>query len=313
MKERSHTDYGLEDFESGKKNILFITGYFASGKSSLAREYSKKYNALNIELDLIHSNFLNNACDPEFLEYEKDAKEFKIFWIPFILKNKLGTIIKIGDKSKMVLNGSYSSLSIPARVKLVIDFAKSLNKPCILEGVQCYLYQDLWNEILNYPVIIMDTSILKSRISNDKRAGKLQLNNFIYLNRYYSRQVLLLKHFKKELERKYNIMDKMLESYIIITESDHDIFDADIVEEGIFFDDKKTTPGFDEKMRDTKLVNFYVTGKNKGFSVPSKLWPKGFVKANATGGTYASEGMIKNGPRVIAEYVNAIEKSLCIC
>ena len=42
MKERSHTNYGFEDFKSGKSKLLFVTGYSASGKSTLAKEIAKK-------------------------------------------------------------------------------------------------------------------------------------------------------------------------------------------------------------------------------------------------------------------------------
>ena len=309
MKERSHTNYGFEDFKSGKSKLLFVTGYSASGKSTLAKEIARKYNALYIELDLIHRNLLNGVCNPSSLEYTKDMEGvLKTFWIPFILRNKLGTIIKIDGNSNMVTNSTYDTLTVPERVKLVIEFAISLNRPCVLEGVQCYLYQELWPEILKYPVIIMNTSSLKSRISNDKRANKFQINDFMYLNRYYHRQVLLLKQFKSELERKNRTMnmEKVLESYIIASEDDHVLEDS-IAQEGIFFDDKKTKTGFTAD-RDKTLVNTYISGKGLGFTIPSKLWPKGFLEKNASGNTYASEGMIKNGVKIITQYINTIEK-----
>ena len=52
---KKDVEYNLEDFESGKSNILLITGLSRSGKTTLGKEYANKYNATLIELDLFEN------------------------------------------------------------------------------------------------------------------------------------------------------------------------------------------------------------------------------------------------------------------
>ena len=40
----------LSDWETGKTNILFVTGFSGSGKSTISREYSVKYKCYHIKV-----------------------------------------------------------------------------------------------------------------------------------------------------------------------------------------------------------------------------------------------------------------------
>jgi deoxyadenosine/deoxycytidine kinase len=301
--ERSHTDYNLDKFINRKSNILFITGYSASGKSTIAEKYANKYKALYIELDIIHSNYLAKACEPTRMGYssEEGITALKEFWVPFTLHYKLGSVITLDNHKFLTLNARYHSMSTPERCKLVIDYAISISSKhrCIIEGVQLYLYKELWSTIMNYPTIIMDTSAFKSRISHGKRAKKLEISKFSHLNKYYDRQVLLLRQFKEELDRRNNMYDKIMESYII----------DDYSSEGLFFNKRPKTIGHgfgDEK--DAYAINFYKTGEKAGINIPSKRWAHMFVERATGYNTYASSGMIRYGQEIITKYVNELIK-----
>lgn len=306
MQERSHTDYGLSKFIGRESNILFVTGYSASGKSTIAKDYCKRYDAIYVELDMIHQDYLSYILDDTSLIFKEMPANSKEFWMGYLKKYNYGIIISYENNKKLITTKAYKDATIPERVINVIKYAKSLNKRFVIEGVQCYLYTEVWPYVINDPVIIMNTSINQSRVSNVKRAGKLDgINDIIWLKRYYHRQRLLLDKFKEKLNKEDSTMtlEAILESYIIPL--DGHLNDFDYVSEGFFRDDTKTKTGFGED-RDKALVNTYITGKNKLIPVPSKLWPKGFA-ALKTG--YASEGMIKNGVKVITQYVNTIEKA----
>lgn len=305
MQERSHTDYGLSKFIGRESNILFVTGYSASGKSTIAKDYCKRYDAIYVELDMVHQDYLSYILDDTSLIFKEMPANSKEFWMGYLKKYNYGIIISYENNKKLITTKAYKDATIPERVINVIKYAKSLNKRFVIEGVQCYLYTEVWPYVINDPVIIMNTSINQSRVSNVKRAGKLDgINDIIWLKRYYHRQRLLLDKFKEKLKKEGSAMtlEAILESYIIPL--DAHLNDFDYVSEGFFRDDK-TKIGFSEA-RDKSLVNMYVTGKGKLLPVPSKLWPKGFA-ALKTG--YASEGMIKNGVKVITQYVDTIEKA----
>ena len=47
------TSYNISDFTEGKNNLLYITGFSGSGKSTFAERLFYKYDVTNIELDNI--------------------------------------------------------------------------------------------------------------------------------------------------------------------------------------------------------------------------------------------------------------------
>ena len=49
--------YNLEKWKPGPNNILFVPGFYGSGKTTLAEEYEKKYNAHMFELDGIEHDY----------------------------------------------------------------------------------------------------------------------------------------------------------------------------------------------------------------------------------------------------------------
>ena len=74
--------YKLKEFENGKYNILFVTGFSGSGKTTLGGELSKKYHCSLIQLDDImtpdlftDSDF--NKIDPIICEFFKENEYAK--------------------------------------------------------------------------------------------------------------------------------------------------------------------------------------------------------------------------------------------
>ena len=102
MKERAHKNYGLSDFIAGRKNILFITGYSASGKSTIAEDYCKKYKATYIELDVLNADYIANLH--VLKGFKKELYDIKMikFWVGFLEKNSLGKLIELAEGKKAI-------------------------------------------------------------------------------------------------------------------------------------------------------------------------------------------------------------------
>ena len=75
--------YKLKEFENGRYDILFVTGFSGSGKTTLGGELSKKYHCNLIQLDDImtpdlftDSDF--NKIDPIICEFFKENEYAKL-------------------------------------------------------------------------------------------------------------------------------------------------------------------------------------------------------------------------------------------
>ena len=73
--EGKFTSYNVKQFVDGKSNILLITGYSGSGKSTIAERFAYKFDMVHIDLDNI---------DPKYnyiyeLKYSNDYEVFYDF------------------------------------------------------------------------------------------------------------------------------------------------------------------------------------------------------------------------------------------
>lgn len=129
------------------KNILFITGISASGKTTLANTIAKKYNYQIITLDR--------------------------FW------NKL-----YGKKYDNVKDEDLSNDILDNYIKKMFEYIVSLSeskKRYIIEGIQLFkLYYELKDQFMDfikkYPIIFLETSVLKSGIQGTYRYFKNNQN-----------------------------------------------------------------------------------------------------------------------------------------
>lgn len=147
------------DFDKFKNNneSLLIVGLAGSGKTTLAKELSKKYNAKLINGDEIYKKYL--SMNPDEVDKMSDEE---------YLKN---------------LNNLYNHLE-----KLIRS-----NKKLIIEGLQIIMmYHDYKKTnadtkfILNKPIIILGLSSLKSSYRVWKREGIIDFQNFKSIKKEYN-------------------------------------------------------------------------------------------------------------------------------
>lgn len=173
------TYYKLDNFKSNKSNIIFITGIYGSGKSTLGEELAKKYNATFIPLD-----------DITFNNYHIINK---IDW------NQLN------DNDKLYYDFIFNYL------KYIINYTKQHPKQkFIIEGIQLS-FPNVFDLIKNQSIIIKNTSFIDSSIRSFKRDynyiktnnGMLGIaNEFIrhYLIKNYQINYKNIKLLKRKLQ-----------------------------------------------------------------------------------------------------------------
>jgi deoxyadenosine/deoxycytidine kinase len=160
---KKDTVKNIDKWKPGPNNILFVTGFSGSGKTSLAEEYEKKYNAHMFELDGIEHGYDSSGMNI----LERVYKEFPTWKQRYDdYKNK-----RDGFPSKM-----YDDI-IAYVVKLCHEDKDNLY---IIEGIQLagpsdrdessYRYT---KHIKNQPLVIKGTSMLASSL----RAANRNIKN----------------------------------------------------------------------------------------------------------------------------------------
>ena len=189
----------FDKFESGKSNILLITGLSGSGKSTLAANLAKKYKCENFELDCL--DFYLGG----YLSKEK-AKKYEPALYDFIEKKNLKQ-----DKN-LSSNELYKEY-----IKYIISWCKKRkDTKYIIEGLQIYeVYEDGDSFITSNPIIIKGTSALISSIRAAKRNEGPFLKEFKDLIKWAIKDSKSMKKLKNSLKEDYieesNKDDKLLE------------------------------------------------------------------------------------------------------
>lgn len=147
----------IDKFESGKSNVLLITGLSGSGKSTLASGLAKKYGAYNFELDCL--NFYLHGIMTEKQAIDGD----EIGLLSFIKSKNLKPDKNISSKDEVILYREY--------IKYLINYCKKHKEDkFIIEGLQIYeIFEDGDTFITSCPIIIKGTSGLVSSIRAAKR------------------------------------------------------------------------------------------------------------------------------------------------
>lgn len=182
-----------DKFESDKSNICLITGLSGSGKSTLAEQIASKNKAEWIELDLFEH--CNGFTDDQL----KEAGQ--------VFYDYLSAHKDIWDKlKKKELHGKDLGDEINKFVHYCISWCKkNKSKKWVIEGVQIYSFMK-FEEIRSYPLVIKNTSALKSIIQRWKRNGdgKIDLmkelrNEFPQLLAWYKDEEKALSDFRKSI------------------------------------------------------------------------------------------------------------------
>lgn len=197
MADRKYAAFGLADFISKRKNILFITGYMGSGKSTLAKSFAEKYNAVCITLDVVFDwNDAYNATKKGKPEQEK-FRELLEHAGYFSKYDGIGTFTQ-----------EWKNLSASQKCEVLIKQAImdcSVNNRIILEGVQLYHYPSIFNLYINNPLVILSTTPGLAQRSKFKRAldngSKFftEVKKIPYDHKYYKDQYVLFQDFLKHV------------------------------------------------------------------------------------------------------------------
>ncbi len=146
--DREDLKFKIEDFESGKSNVLLITGFSGSGKTTLASELAEKYDALHFQLDWF-TDFMFGETTMEELE-EQD----EIGLIEYIKTNNIegGQDYDSFEEQEIVT-------MIRDYIKFLIDWCKKQDDKFIIEGLSLYdIFQKGDDFITKCPTIILGAS-----------------------------------------------------------------------------------------------------------------------------------------------------------
>ena len=151
----------IDDFDSGKSNILFITGLSGSGKTTMSSELCEQYGATKLSLDFFQ-NYHSIQDDPKFSIIKSTRKDIPVMvWIDKYMK--LNPDVK--KQSHMFSNidmVSFKDYFTPF-FKWLIKELKKDNGKYIVEGLHVMLYIP-YKDIKKYPLICINTSAIKSII-----------------------------------------------------------------------------------------------------------------------------------------------------
>ena len=149
-------EINLDKFESGKSNILLITGFSGSGKSTLASSLANKYKCTNYELDCL-GFYLRGLLTKENAIGNEDGL------VAFIESKKIKPDKDMSYSDEASLYREY--------IKFLISYCKKQkDQKFIIEGLQLYeTYKEGDSHITSCPMIIKGTSGLLSAIRAAKR------------------------------------------------------------------------------------------------------------------------------------------------
>lgn len=156
----------IDDFDSGKSNILFITGLSGSGKTTMSSELCEQYAATKLSLDYFQ-NYHSIQNDPRFAKIKASRKnDPMLIWIDKYMK--LNPEIK--KQSHMFSNIdliSFKDYFIPFFKWLISELKKDDDR-YIVEGLHIVLYIP-YKDIKKYPLICINTSATKSLVRHWQR------------------------------------------------------------------------------------------------------------------------------------------------
>ena len=200
----------MDKFESGKCNVILITGFTGSGKSTLGEEMVKKFKCDDhFELDALDWWFLGHISEDELKEGMPPIYEWLIHNKKYMNKQK-PTNAEIAKMMDMM-------------IPYVINWCtKNKDKKYVIEGIQLY---ESWSKngkcnYLNYPMILKGTSGLKSTYRAMKRNGN-KLSDVPYYLKW-------LFQSNKQVEALYKAMKEAYENEEVTEEAHehHDEVDA---------------------------------------------------------------------------------------
>ena len=157
--------YNLEKWKPGQNNILYVTGLSGGGKSTIAKEYSEKYHAYHIELDICEIAYQFLKHPNPFYEYQNEKDVLMI--LEFYNQHPFKDPEKMNDEE-------YTSYQLELFNYMLKRMKEDRLHLYVVEGIQLLKLAHLryHDEILRAPLIIKNTSMLDAMIRRWKRDGK---------------------------------------------------------------------------------------------------------------------------------------------
>ena len=175
--------HNIEDWESGKSNVLWVTGLSGSGKSTISKEISAKYNDVEyVELDLIQAGKIKqwddndkrlNGLLKDFVKYKGGFDNI----FPSYTQNARKGELSFGDMMDKSCADQFNEL-----FEYIITYIKkNSNRRFVIEGIQIAMCtsNNMIEKISKYPVIIKMNGPLKSEFRREKRSIKSHIDQNI--------------------------------------------------------------------------------------------------------------------------------------
>lgn len=172
--------HNIEDWESGKSNVLWVTGLSGSGKSTISKEISAKYNDVEyVELDLIQAGKIKqwddndkrlNGLLKDFVDYKGGFDNIFPLYTEKARKGELN----FGDMMDKSCADQFNEL-----FEYIITYTKkNSNRRFVIEGVQIAMCTSnkMIEKISKYPVIIKMNGPLKTEFRREKRSIKSHID-----------------------------------------------------------------------------------------------------------------------------------------
>lgn len=172
--------HNIEDWETGESNLLWVTGLSGSGKSTISKEISAKYNDVEyVELDLIQAGKIRqwddndkrlNGLLKDFVDYKGGFDNIFPLYTEKARKGELN----FGDMMDKSCADQFNEL-----FEYIITYAKkNSNRRFVIEGVQIAMCTSnkMIEKISEYPVIIKMNGPLKTEFRREKRSIKSHID-----------------------------------------------------------------------------------------------------------------------------------------
>ena len=209
--------YNFDKFVNGQCNILFITGFSGGGKTTLTKEYSKKYKAEIIEID-------NFECYMNRVKKDDGSVYSEFLYKTDFGKEYMERYMGLTDTSvNLIFQRDFTN----EMMKFLLDYCgKRKNQKFIIEGMQVFRWEK-YQKIKDYALIIKGTSALTSAIRRIKRnKEEMSISHILELMRWYVKD-----------DKMMNKLHKVFNESCIINEIDNSE-DNEMIGEGYLINKK---------------------------------------------------------------------------
>lgn len=194
LKSEPDIHYKVDDFASGKCNVLYITGLSGSGKTTLAYDLCNQFNAIYLELDRIEHY-------KDYLFKPTDREDEKLLQKYFRSQGESRDVNTMPD-------AEYDKFFMDAYDYLYQYTQRHKYQKFIFEGIQIVGRLHDRPELWWNAIIVKGTSVLESYVRRKRRDGKMMLNGIerspVYMMAWYLNAEKWLKKFREECNRLNN-------------------------------------------------------------------------------------------------------------